>query len=336
MLFEHGSYGTFRPFGWTQLGAHGVEIFFVISGYLITGKLLEDGSLSKFYVRRVFRILPVLFAYLAVLMGLGFALHRIPLAGSEIAASFLFVRNYCNFSSMSVDGSGWFTGHLWSLSIEEQFYLVWPVMLLKVGRGALRRQLLAAMLLFGFGCSLLAVVMTGRFFHWGGWHWLPNIKFGGLVLGCVLRIAFSGQRGAAVIRTIFSGRCLPAVGLAAVYFAVFHSRVTIFDPLICAAAVCSTLVNPTSWIGKLLEISALRWIGRLSYSLYLWQQLFLGFGPVDRPFGRLSSFPLNFVLLLAAASASYYLLERPMMRLGHHLAKSRSMPSSNSTIEAAA
>ena len=64
VLFEHGSFLTFRPVGWTSLGGHGVEIFFVLSGYLITGKLLEDGSLRKFYLRRIFRILPVLLAYI--------------------------------------------------------------------------------------------------------------------------------------------------------------------------------------------------------------------------------------------------------------------------------
>ena len=323
VLFEHGSFCIFRPVGWTSLGGHGVEIFFVISGYLITGKLLEDTSLARFYLRRVFRILPVLFGYVAAVVLVGFGLHRIPLVGREVAASLLFVRNYCNFPAMNQTGAGWFTGHLWSLSIEEQFYLIWPLVLLKVGKGTPRRQMLAALFLFALGCAVLTFVVVGRSLHLGGWHWLPNIKFGGLVLGCVLRIAFGEPQAARVLAKIFSRRSLAAVLVALAYFAVFHARVTIFDPLICSVALCATLVEPHALVGKVLELSWLRWIGRLSYSLYIWQQLFLGFGVVYRPFGFLSSFPINFLMLVAVACASYYLLEKPMMRLGHRIAAPR-------------
>jgi peptidoglycan/LPS O-acetylase OafA/YrhL len=321
VLFEHGSFFTFRRFGWTSLGGHGVEIFFVISGYLITGKLLEDGSLPNFYLRRVFRILPVLLAYVGMIAVLGFSLRLIPLSWTEVTASLLFVRNYCDFPYMNQTGAGWFTGHLWSLSIEEQFYLIWPLVLLKVGKGTVRRQLLAALLLFSFGCSILAFVRVGRALELGGWHWLPNVKFGGLVVGCVLRIAFSDARMAVALGKVFSGRSLAAVAIALGYFAIFHSRVTVFDPIICGMALCATLVEPTSLVGKLLELSALRWIGRLSYSLYIWQQLFTGFGLIYLPFGIVNRFPVNLPFLLAASCASYYLMERPLMRLGHRLAK---------------
>lgn len=323
VLFEHGSFLTFGRVGWTSLGGHGVEIFFVISGYLITGKLLEDGSLSRFYARRAFRILPVLFTYVGVVTALGFGLRLIPLSWSEVAASLLFVRNYCNFPAMNETGAGWFTGHLWSLSIEEQFYLIWPLVLLRVGGKSVRRQLLAASLLFGLGCTILAIVLVGRTLHLGGWHWLPNVKFGGLVVGCLLRILFSDARYAAGIAKVFSGRSIAVVALALGYFAMFHSRVTIFDAMICGALLCTTLVEPVSLVGKFLELSPLRWIGRLSYSLYIWQQLFLGFGVVYRPFGTFSRFPVNLVALLVVSCVSYYLLEKPMMRLGHRLASSR-------------
>jgi len=323
VLFEHGSFLTLGQMGWTSLGGHGVEIFFVISGYLITGKLLEDGSLSRFYTRRVFRILPVLFAYVGVVAAVGFGLRLIPLSWSEVMASLLFVRNYCDFPAMNETGAGWFTGHLWSLSIEEQFYLIWPLVLLRVGGRSLLRQLVAALLLFGLGCAILAIVLAGRTFHLGGWHWLPNVKFGGLVVGCVLRILFSNARASAAIAKLFSGRSIAAAALALGYFAIFHSRVTIFDPIICGALLCATLVEPASLVGRVLELSALRWIGRLSYSLYIWQQLFLGFGMAYRPFGILSGFPVNLVSLLLVSCTSYYLLEKPLMRLGHRVASPR-------------
>lgn len=319
VLFDHAIYQTFHTYGWTLVGGHGVEIFFVLSGFLITGKLLEDGSLRKFYTRRVFRILPIVFFYLGVVMFLGFALHRIPLFWSEIAASLLFVRNYFVYPMATSTGIGWFTHHLWSLSIEEQFYLIWPLVLLKIGKGTTRGRLLAAVLLFSAWCAVFALVHVGRFWHLWGWHWIPILNFVGLIVGCVLRIAFSNADATTVLNRIFSGRSLFVVVVLAAYVAYFHSRITIFDPLICGLAVCATLVEPNALVGRLLELSILRWIGRLSYSLYIWQQLFLGYGVIFRPLGALNRFPINVVATLAVACLTYYLLERPMMRLGHEL-----------------
>ena len=311
------------PAGWTQIGGHGVEIFFVLSGFLITGKLLEDGSLGKFYLKRVFRILPILFAYLATMAALGFGLHWIPLYSREITASLFFVRNYCLFPTMTINGAGWFTGHLWSLSIEEQFYLIWPLLLVKVGRGVRRRQLVAVLMLFGLGCGVLAVILTGRLLHLGGWHWLPNVKFGGLLVGCLLRIGFSDVEARKTITRFVSGRSLVLAAALLGYFVVFQSRVTVFDPVICGLAVCATLLQPNSRMGRFLELPALRWIGRLSYSLYIWQQMFLGFGVVYRPLGVFSVFPINLAATVLVACASYYLLEKPMMRVGQELAEGR-------------
>jgi peptidoglycan/LPS O-acetylase OafA/YrhL len=319
VLFEHASFRTFRPVGWTQLGGHGVEIFFVLSGFLITGKLLEDNSLSRFYMRRVFRILPILIAYISAISVLGFALQRIPLLGSEIAASLLFVRNYCFFPLMTSTGAGWFTSHLWSLSIEEQFYLVWPLVLLRFAKSSLRGRMLAAALLFASYCAIVALVHVGRFLHLGGWHWIPNLSYAGLIVGCVLRISLCNTNVAAALKQIFLGRSMAVVAFVAAYIALFHARVTLFDPVLCGVAVCATLVEPNGLIGRWLEFSVLRWIGRLSYSLYIWQQLFLGFGVVYRPFALFSQFPFNLAATVMVASLSYYLLERPMMRLGHAL-----------------
>jgi peptidoglycan/LPS O-acetylase OafA/YrhL len=324
VIFEHASFRTFRPVGWTELGAHGVEIFFVLSGFLITGKLLEDRSLSRFYTRRVFRILPILFAYITAICVIAFAVRRIPLSGSEVTASLFFVRNYCSFAGMNVTGAGWFTSHLWSLSIEEQFYLIWPLVLLRLGKDSLLGRILSATLLFAIWCAIFVLVQVGRIQHLGGWHWLPNLHYGGLIVGCVLRIAFSHAHAKAALSKILAGRSLAVVASLCVYLAMFHARITIFDPLICGLGVCATMVEPNALVGRLLECSLFRWIGRLSYSLYIWQQLFLGFGVVYRPFGSLSRFPLNIAATVAVACLSYYLLERPMMRWGHELTARRS------------
>jgi peptidoglycan/LPS O-acetylase OafA/YrhL len=323
VLVDHSIFRTFRPYGWTLVGGHGVEIFFILSGYLITGKLLEDDSLPRFYTRRAFRILPILLAYLFVVSVLGFVLHRIPLLRSEVISSALFVRNYFVYLTATSTGVGWFTGHLWSLAIEEQFYLIWPLVLLSVGKGTPRRQALAVTLLFGFWTAIYILVHVARLFHLGGWAWIPHLNYAGLVVGCLLRIAFSDVRAVETINKIFTGRSALVVTILFVYIAMLHAGSTLLDPLFCGLAVCATLVEPNAWVGRMLELPFLRWIGRLSYSLYIWQQLFLAFGETLRPFGFFSQFPINFASLLCVSCLSYYLLERPMMRLGHELTSGR-------------
>jgi peptidoglycan/LPS O-acetylase OafA/YrhL len=280
---------------------------------------LEDASLKKFYTRRALRILPVLFTYLLAICTLGFGLHRIPLLSSEVLSSGFFIRNYFVYPSATETGVGGFTGHLWSLSIEEQFYLLWPLVLIWVGKGRTRRQMFAVLALFSFWAAVYAAVHVARFFHLFGWLWIPNLNYAGLAIGCALRIALSEVRSVAVFARIFNGRSALFVGALLAYVVVFHRRITMFDPLICGLGVCATLVEPEGLVGRLLEWRLLRWVGRLSYSLYIWQQIFLGYGEHFRSFGILSAFPMNLVSLLAVSCASYYLLEKPLMRLGHRL-----------------
>ena len=326
VLFDHSIFRTFHPFGWTLVGGHGVEIFFVLSGYLITGKLLEDASLQNFYLRRAFRILPVLFAYLGVVSLTGLFLHRLPVQRSEVVSSLLFIRNFFLYPTATSNGVGWFTAHLWSLSIEEQFYLLWPLFLLKLGKQNSRRQLFAALALFTFWSTIFVLVHIGRVLHIGNWHWMPHLNYTGLVVGCILRIGFSHPFANAAIRKIFLKRSTMVVIIALGYVALFHKRVTPFDPLILGAALCATLVEPTGFAGRILEMPLLRWIGRLSYSLYIWQQIFLGFGVDFRPFGIADSFPNNLAAVLMVACLSYYGMERPLLRIGQRIASPSSGP----------
>src|SRR5207248_5891757 len=105
--------------------------FFAISGYLICTRLLVEeettGSISlrSFYIRRVFRILPPAYVYLAVVAGLS-AAGMIAAAWTDIASAALFYSNY-------IEPRSWFTGHFWSLAMEEHFYLLWPPLLLLLG-----------------------------------------------------------------------------------------------------------------------------------------------------------------------------------------------------------
>src|SRR6185437_4664819 len=108
------------------LGEHGVQLFFVLSGFLITSQLIAQKSpnLKAFYIRRAFRILPVVICYLSVLLLILFLFRR-PFVGSGIVSSALFFRNYVS----SITPAGSLTGQFWSLSVEEQFYLFWPMLI---------------------------------------------------------------------------------------------------------------------------------------------------------------------------------------------------------------
>jgi Predicted acyltransferases len=132
------AHGTESLFDRIASGTHGVNLFFAISGLLITSRLLEewDGagsvSLKRFYVRRAFRILPPALLYLSCVALLG-VLGLLPVVREEFVAATLFFRNYLP-PILGQNGAGFFTSHYWSLGVEEHFYLFWPALLLFAGR----------------------------------------------------------------------------------------------------------------------------------------------------------------------------------------------------------
>jgi peptidoglycan/LPS O-acetylase OafA/YrhL len=93
-----------------------------------------------------------------------------------------------------------------------------------------------------------------------------------------------------------------------------------WEHTVMAFLVLSTSMSPAGWTTRILEWQPLRWIGRISYSLYLWQQVFM-LWPSDRQPSPLQKMPLSILSLFACAAASYYILERPCIRLGHRLAR---------------
>jgi peptidoglycan/LPS O-acetylase OafA/YrhL len=137
---------------WANFGTFGVYIFFVISGYIITTRLIEERqitstiSLSAFYLRRAFRILPIVVVYVAFLYLLSRSIGLKEFQPREIAGSLFFFRNY----QFAAHPGGLYTAHFWSLSVEEHFYLLWPALLLWSGN----RRALGLALSLATGCSL--------------------------------------------------------------------------------------------------------------------------------------------------------------------------------------
>ncbi len=255
--------------------AIGVDIFFVLSGYLICTRLLEERShrgvisLKAFYIRRAFRILPPYLLYMAVL-GVLAALGLATLVGQEAIACLLFVRNYLPRSYWH-----WYTGHFWSLSVEEHFYLIWPPVLVLVGvKGGVRRT---GMLAVGGGL-LIAAWRTLDHQYQIFAHLAPNtmdnfrsdVRIDELFWGCGLAALLQAPSLRRLTSRVLS---VPVWSLAVILLVLCvwaqpHFEL-VLQSILLAALLAGTSLHPESIPGRLLEIPTIRWIGRISYSLYI-------------------------------------------------------------------
>jgi peptidoglycan/LPS O-acetylase OafA/YrhL len=293
----------------------GVRVFFVISGYLITTLLLKElertGSISLrgFYLRRTFRIFPAFYVYLAV-VGLLTLAGIVELMPGDFFAAVTYTMNYHRPRS-------WYVGHLWSLSVEEQFYLAWPAVVLLLRRQAVHVAAIAVV--------VAPVLRAGIWVLWpshraGIGETFPTV-FDALAAGCLLAMLRSKLHAS---RTYMALTSSPGAALAAVLVvcAVYIDRVS-FDFLVgqtlqnvAIAVIVDWAVQVRSPLAtKVLDFGPLAWVGRLSYSLYLWQQLF-----VNRNSRHwIHSFPIHIVCAVAIAAVSYYLIEQPFLRLRERL-----------------
>ncbi|HEY8794707.1 MAG TPA: acyltransferase [Gemmatimonadaceae bacterium] len=307
-------------------GTHGVNLFFAISGLLITSRLLEEWdtagrvSLKRFYIRRAFRILPPALLYLACVALLG-AIGLLPVVREEFVAATLFYRNYLP-AILGPRGAGFFTSHYWSLGVEEHFYLFWPALLLFAGR---KRALPVA---------IIVAVLVAVWRHFEAWREImlynaiqptyfarSDTRIDSIMWGVVAALALSRPEVRAWIERYLS--TIVMLAFAALYGAIvfrYGTRPTFWEAMIVPVIVVGTVLRPYSIVGKALENPVMRWIGRLSYSLYLWEFFFVYYPGVPTTLGVWQTFPVNLIATVACAAASYYLVERPLVRLGHRIA----------------
>jgi peptidoglycan/LPS O-acetylase OafA/YrhL len=305
-------------------GVLGVQVFFVISGLLICTRLLQEEeqfghmSLSGFYKRRLFRIQPASLFYLICLLILA-QLRIIPLVMHAWWSALFAWRNYYPRALWEIPGVV-YTNHFWSLAVEEHFYLIVPAIVAFVPR-RLRLRSLGYLYLLSFIWGRIA---THK-------HYTDNrtdVSFELLMLPSLLAVILFEKKEirAKLTSPIIAGSIGFIVAMLFVSFKYFHgaaSGLLIQFFIICC--VFGSSLFPTSVPSQILEIAPLRYVGRISYSLYLWQQLFCinlataGTGPV---FSKIQSFPINILIALCCALSSYYLIERPFVRLGHRLAPS--------------
>jgi peptidoglycan/LPS O-acetylase OafA/YrhL len=303
------------------MGATGVGLFFALSGFLITSRLIAEQSrtgqisLKKFYLRRVFRLLPPTLVYLTMLAILT-AMGTIAVTKQQWFSSLFFYRNYI---PTAISTSGWYTAHFWSLNVEEHFYLLWPALLILT-----RRKLIVPI-------TLALSIASWRFID-GHYHivlthlWFPgrtDVRLDSLLWGCILAIIMSAPALRQKLSKYFTGTVFLLLAAIDVVSNVVHGEhnYSPYEPLILGLIVLWPMLRPANAFSVLLEWEPLKWVGRLSYSLYIWQQLWLLFPGAPVTFGRFQHVPLNFLALFATGALSYYTVEKPMITLGHRLTK---------------
>lgn len=302
------------------VGNLGVRVFFVISGFLITTLLLKELersgkiNLVRFYVRRSLRIFPAFYSYLITLAILA-AAGAIILQPFDLRDSGLYIINYSPWDLQSI-----FVRHIWSLANEEQFYLLWPVCMMFLGARksawiALAAIVIAPFVRFGvFEAGPPALLTIDRRFDC-----IADTLAAGCLLACWKQKLSANRAYHSFLRSAWF--LLVPVAVTAASFSQIHPRVyyLVSETVInigIALMIDWCIRYPRFGAGALLNTAPLRQVGVMSYSIYLWQQLFLCGEP-----GWWHAFPVNLLLTAAAATGSFYLIETPFQRLKNRVAR---------------
>lgn len=350
VLVAHGSVRLLGPENRWGSGGLGVQIFFVLSGYLITTLLLAEHrqhgriSLKDFYIRRGLRIWPL---YYAVLLLYVVVLPRIDAGefgnvyvsadrpgfdewvGHWWAYAF-FLQNYLTAVSEMKLGLGIF----WSLAVEEQYYIFWPLVLIALLRLRRRFAVPAALLLVLVASTVARwLTLEGRLPEPANPEWMLHTGLTGLVCGTLLawlrhdqghrtRGWADGLPGYVVAWMVLALVTLSTVPDSTTFgFRVTLARFDYYQPLLVGllvATIIDRLVSvPSS--GRLLALPPLRYVGKISYGMYLLHPLVLGFVTVrltaeDGTRGGWVGMAVFVAATVAVASVSFYAFERPILR----------------------
>jgi peptidoglycan/LPS O-acetylase OafA/YrhL len=313
-------HGRFFTTHWLQRvsihGGSGVAVFFAISGFLICHLLLEEhdraGSIdcARFYLRRCLRIMP---AYYVALLGIGLIsiLGAIQLNGYEIPSCLLFYRSYMPMGME--ESSGYYTAHYWSLAVEAHFYLICPLIVAYLPRHRAK--------------VMFSLAMAVLFWRWLKPGFMGDTRMDGLFWGCLAAIYFDPLRRM-VERIPFTQLWLP-IGVLALSMMRLPLRPDWevgIEAVLFPTLILSTVLQPRSWLSRALEWKPVAWTGTISYSLYLWQQIFLPpLIPAEGPFHSLQRSPWNVLAIFLLATMSFYLIEMPMIHWGHRVIRSPSL-----------
>jgi len=310
-------------------GFLGVDIFFVLSGFLITSLLLMERSnharisLPRFYARRALRLLPALYLLLAVDLVIS-VFEKSSLSGqwNETWTSLLYLNNWYYVWPWLRHGSLNFEsnlGHLWSLAVEEQFYLIWPMVLMLLLK--LRRTKVLSPLVIVLFISAIVLRRTAL------WHahvfWMvilirTDARLDSLLIGALLALFYRYVVVNKTVLKLFAYAALPLFiviayqGPNSSFF--YTSGFTLVAVVVLVMILAS--VEQAWLVCQVLEQSWLRFIGRISYGIYLWH--FVVFTFLSKHFfvgPRAIRILIGLSITLAITMTSWYLVEQPALRL---------------------
>lgn len=307
---------------WLFNGVLGVRVFFVISGFIITLLLLKEESaagkfsIGKFYIRRIFRIIPVYYLLIITVIVIS-TIYHFDVTPADYIPAFTFTTGWWR-------GESWLLGHTWSLSVEEQFYLLWPAALLLVRTPSGRLWLLFAAIA-AYPIMRIAVYLSPLA---SNRSYLFITQGDAILFGCLLAVLLF-YKGDVIVKYLTSKVwlsrfvCLFLIALSnAVQSKAMMGTLTVpFSNTIEAASIAwlvGTFIFNRDAVYSLLNSRVFVFLGLISYSWYLWQQLFLF--TCNRYFtGYIFTFPINIIMSLVVAIISYYLVEKNFERLKQRL-----------------
>jgi peptidoglycan/LPS O-acetylase OafA/YrhL len=308
-------------------GTTGVQIFFVLSGFLITKLLLQElahtGSISlrDFYIRRCLRIFPVYY----LVVGLTVLMHILG-TGVMKWKSLPYVLTY-TYNFIPQPAYSAILGHTWSLAVEEHFYLVWPlVFLLLVQRHS--GALFVSALVFFFSSILIKLFADAsggltRAYFVDRW---TVVAGGYIAAGAALSLLLGRLPGNASWKRLLANPLSLVLGVllfsnSVLSYEIFSgSKVLVLSAPVRGLGVCLVIgwiyLNQSSALVKILELRPLRYVGMISYGIYMWQGFFLSTGPGRKPD---QTWPLDsgtgLALLIIVAPLSYHFFEKPILSL---------------------
>jgi peptidoglycan/LPS O-acetylase OafA/YrhL len=296
-------------------GRFGVNVFFVISGFIITTLLIQEetrtGSISfrKFYIRRTLRIFPAYYFLLLLYLVLQLlSLLEIP------HSAWITALTYTKYLNYKIE---YYTSHAWSLSVEENFYLFWPL-IFRAGDKVRKRFA---------GILIVFPVFIRLYINYYPLEWLDEqsvfVRIDAIAMGCL--VALYKSEIIALMESRWNDLFFYCVLLLflipwldriventflEIIFVCFGVLTGLIANILIAGIMLYSVYGPKGNWYKLLNSKPFNYIGILSYSLYLWQQLFIA-----KREWWVTQFPQNLVFIFLAALFSHYMIERPFLRL---------------------
>lgn len=320
------------PIPRSSAGFLGVDVFFVLSGFLITSILVKEIDetsaidVREFYIRRAARLVPALLLLIAAIVAFGILLapQTMPQIVRGTVATLLYVQNWAIITGVDVHRA---LTHTWSLSIEEQFYLLWPVslwILVRSGRSRSVAAVVCAALAAGSSSLRLLLYLNGAVTSrvYNG----SDTRADAILAGCAVALAFSAVKPGAISRALLIAGRISILGAIVYLFSAnwqhayssSHLYLGGFSLIAVAAAalVAELHLGQLPWLRATFELAPLVWLGEISYGLYLWHF------PIML---RIKQPILSFAVTIAVAGLSYYAIEKPIRNAVRNARQSRNV-----------